>query len=680
MAKFTQKSIAAIALFSIVISGFGASFSVVQAEEVVVESVVADPVIEEVVEEVVEEPAPVVETPVEEVVEDPALVIEEVVEEVVEETPTTTPEVLVEVPVVEETPLDEGFTPEVSLFRLFSENTISEDVSVCLDELDGDWSDNVVSTDQAKRKDGSDVLPTRSVAEAALTNMPIVDSTGFYSLGFGGSMIVSFDKYVVNFVLGTDLTVYETTNLPYPTETAMVEVSQDGVTWVFAGLAVDAGGNYFDFDSIGLDWIKFVRITDTSDAELFPNDADGFDVSAVLSRQSVCELPQEPTYTIGGYKWNDLNADGVWNENEPKLAGWTIVATKNEGTTTPAVLEDVTDEYGYYSIEVPAGSWIITEINQKGWEQTVPNDPEYCSVTVGEEIVDAKVTSAECNFGNHEIVVPQCVADLNLIQNGSFETPDLPEDGFGWDIFESTINGLAWVVEWLNLSEGSPVPAELELQSGFYAASHGAQYAELDSNWNAAPGGPYFGEDTRVRVYQELTTVPGATYTVSYDFSALPRHNAATNILSVLLDGVEVANHSADGSALTNTSWQTYSYSFVATSTSSIIGFADAGLADSFGTLLDNVTVECVPTVIEEEEEVPSSSSSSRGSRGKRAVPTVAGDSISVADPAPLVLGEQVSVVPYGAPGTGHGGTSSQANVLTISQLLLSPRGLRLVK
>jgi uncharacterized repeat protein (TIGR01451 family) len=65
--------------------------------------------------------------------------------------------------------------------------------------------------------------------------------------------------------------------------------------------------------------------------------------------------------------------------------------------------------------------------------------------------------------------------------------------------------------------------------------------------------------------------------------------------------------------------------------------------------------------------------------------PAVAGDSDSLPtpQPTPMVLGEQVTAVPYGAPATGHGGTSGATNTntgLTLAQLLLGARRTEMLK
>jgi len=408
-------------------------------------------------------------------------------------------------------------------------------------------------------------------------------------------------------------------------------------------------------------------------------------------------LPEPLTVTVTACKYNSF---------EQPVSGWGMTITNNKLDNKLITYALETEENGCVSQDVNPfdGPFYVVEEERTGWSQAdVWTDGGFveegqggqvCSFfkltdqepEVSAQISEAFIPTFACYFMNEQDLTPApvCEGGVNLIQNGSFETPGLPVDGFGWDIYDSVVNGLAWVVNWLNPSEASPVPAKLELQGGYYSASHGTQYAELDSNWNVAPGGPYNGEDTRVSIYQDIATIPGSTYTVSYDFSALPRRAADTNVLQVLLDDSEVAEHSADGIGQTNTVWSTYSYTFVATSTTSRIGFADAGVADSFGTLLDNVSVECSPTIPEEEIEPTPTTSGGGGSGGRlgrsSGTPTVAGDSISTPSPEPMVLGEQVTAVPYGAPGTGHGGTSTQTSGLTLLQVLFTSRKIELVK
>lgn len=85
---------------------------------------------------------------------------------------------------------------------------------------------------------------------------------------------------------------------------------------------------------------------------------------------------------------------------------------------------------------------------------------------------------------------------------------------------------------------------------------------------------------------------------------------------------------------------------------------------------VDTETVKCeVPVVVVENSSRHSGGSGTRVNRKATPEPQVLGVSTS----SPAVLGEQVSVVPTGAPDTGAGGTSTN-NTLTLSQVLFTSR------
>jgi len=109
----------------------------------------------------------------------------------------------------------------------------------------------------------------------------------------------------------------------------------------------------------------------------------------------------DPTYFVDGYKWNDLDGNGVWGE-EPTLAGWTIEIT--DGDTTHST---TTESDGYYWFEVPEGLWTISEVQQEGWVQTAP-EGDTCEVNLGGDQAYAidDVYVPTCNFGNMESIEP----------------------------------------------------------------------------------------------------------------------------------------------------------------------------------------------------------------------------------------------------------------------------------
>src|SRR5688572_1782667 len=92
----------------------------------------------------------------------------------------------------------------------------------------GPWADTVISSSQGIMKNGAPVPAARSDNTAALgvAEENTVD-TNFFSLGFGGNIILGFDNGISSGVF-----VVESTNPDYPLEQAAVEVSEDGITWM----------------------------------------------------------------------------------------------------------------------------------------------------------------------------------------------------------------------------------------------------------------------------------------------------------------------------------------------------------------------------------------------------------------------------------------------------------------
>lgn len=187
--------------------------------------------------------------------------------------------------------------------------------------------------------------------------------------------------------------------------------------------------------------------------------------------------------------------------------------------------------------------------------------------------------------GNNQV----CNSELNLLTNGGFESPVVAL-GQGWDVYPNGTAGLGWSVSWNGAFAGAPVNANLELHRGVNGWLHdeGAQHAELDTDW--APGG---SEQASVVISQDIPTIPGATYEISYAFSPRPGTGASENVLEVLVDGLVVATHGpvAGGG---NTSWTTYTYEFEASDGMVTIAFRDAGTPNTLGTFIDNVSVRCI--------------------------------------------------------------------------------------
>ena len=151
----------------------------------------------------------------------------------------------------------------------------------------GPWADKVISTHQGLQQNGLPVALIRSDPTAALgvaENDAVVGH--FYSLGFGGTITLGFQNGIKSGVL-----IVESTNLPYPVETAKIEVSPDKKHWLTAG-NLNRGGQLNVPERAGC--IHYVRITDTSNPANFTDPtADGYDVDGVRGTGQSCTIKQQ---------------------------------------------------------------------------------------------------------------------------------------------------------------------------------------------------------------------------------------------------------------------------------------------------------------------------------------------------------------------------------------------------
>jgi hypothetical protein len=194
----------------------------------------------------------------------------------------------------------------------------------------------------------------------------------------------------------------------------------------------------------------------------------------------------------------------------------------------------------------------------------------------------------------------------NLVTNGGFEEPVVTNQA-KWDIFPSGTPQLGWAAEWYDgsssyLGHTRPAVANLELHRGVngWLPAEGQQYTELDSDWDG-PGGTLNNEPASLRIYQDIVTVSGGDYELSFAFS--PRPGEAENQLEVKWGGAVVDTLSASGIGLSNTKWTVHTYPVTATGATTRLEFTDLSTPNSLGTFLDDVSVtikslpggSCVP-------------------------------------------------------------------------------------
>lgn len=94
---------------------------------------------------------------------------------------------------------------------------------------------------------------------------------------------------------------------------------------------------------------------------------------------------------LGGFIFNDINGNGVYDLNEPKLNGWQVQLTSSAGTQTFTA-----DATGTFTVTgLCDGSYTLKQILRSGWVQTLPSSTSGYSVAIsnGNSFTDK-------NFGN----------------------------------------------------------------------------------------------------------------------------------------------------------------------------------------------------------------------------------------------------------------------------------------
>lgn len=120
----------------------------------------------------------------------------------------------------------------------------------------------------------------------------------------------------------------------------------------------------------------------------------GTDTVPVNSKELI---PPKDSTIISGYKFNDLNGDGNWDDGELGIKDWTIYLKPDQGEQVSIT----TDEDGYYEFSgIAPGTYIVSEKEEDGWTRTT----QYASYTI---TTLSGLVYEDKNFGNFEEPTPK---------------------------------------------------------------------------------------------------------------------------------------------------------------------------------------------------------------------------------------------------------------------------------
>ena len=481
-----------------------------------------------------------------------------------------------------------------------------------------DWADTVEWSDQGSKKDGSDITdPNRTDDTATLgeADWSAGGNTGFFSLGFGGSIKVGFDNYVID-TDGDDISIHEATNgNNYPLERAEVFVSQDGADWFMIGYADNTANDrvtYLDIASSGLSWIKYVKVVDVSNPDLHVSDADGFDLDAVDATKTSCRKP-EPEEPKGMCEIEGHKYDETGNPLKDWFIGLKKFATYGDEVVGYTIMSDETDEDGYYCLE---------------WD----------------EVDFSEVEDGYDSFVYH--IFEKLKAGWNFLSIEKGEDTDnltVVDDEDIW--YQDDEVGTQFG------EENGYILADTAYHVDFYN-----QY-DQDGGGNGTSTGPFT-----------------LTVTITGDGEGSVFGTSTASTTDIMCDGDNLAS-------------STCTFVYASGTVVSLAAIADEGsnFDDSWTTGFGTCTGHNTPCEIVMTQDVDlvahfglDSTPTSRGGGGRRSsgTRTSGGDGDGDDTPEGQVLGEQVTVVPEGAPNAGHGGTSPVASYAFFGSVMFNNRRL----
>jgi hypothetical protein len=195
-----------------------------------------------------------------------------------------------------------------------------------------------------------------------------------------------------------------------------------------------------------------------------------------------------------------------------------------------------------------------------------------------------------------------CDPATELVTNGSFETPVVTSVPL-WDIFSPSLAGIGWNATWLPSDaatyngETQPVNAFLEFQRNGHDAwgfpYDGQQYAELDTDWKG-PNFPSQSYPASIDMFQDIATIPGNTYTLTFATSPRPDDgDLSDNIAKVSWNGGIIDTIAPTSVNPASTTWTTHTYTLTATASTTRIDFVDGGHPNAIGIFVDAVSLKC---------------------------------------------------------------------------------------
>lgn len=180
-----------------------------------------------------------------------------------------------------------------------------------------------------------------------------------------GCFLVTFDSSVANVAISSFTTIVEG-SLVNPQIVSVEELpDSDGMAYRVTASA-DSGNGRIEIELVDDDQIR--------DAANNPLGGLGHGNGNYISSEAAI-IEFAPNSSISGYRWNDANRNGIFDNSESALEHSTVFLDENNNwILDPGEESTTTDINGYYEFNgLSSGRYIVRDLLEEHWHRTSPN-------------------------------------------------------------------------------------------------------------------------------------------------------------------------------------------------------------------------------------------------------------------------------------------------------------------